>query len=52
MSHGTKPGNRAPSSKMGRNKTKCDRYRSQNRAVANAARKAARILKGFRSNSL
>lgn len=29
MSHGTKPGFRAPSSKIGRNKVKCERYRRE-----------------------
>lgn len=49
MSHGTKPGNRAPSSKVGRNKAKCEKYRTQGRKAKNAIRKAARILKGFKT---
>lgn len=39
MSHGTKPGQRAPSSKVGRNKTKCERYRAKGTKEKNANRR-------------
>lgn len=39
MSHGTRPGQRAPSSKIGRNKTKCEKYRSRNTKEKNAERR-------------
>jgi hypothetical protein len=44
MSHRTAIGNRAPSSKFGRNKWKCDKYASENRRARNAARKAVRLI--------
>lgn len=42
MSHRTKAGNRAPSSKIGRNKFKCEKYRTEGRKEKNAKRDAAR----------
>jgi hypothetical protein len=47
MSHGTKMGTRAPSSKIGRNKRKCDRYAADGRRERNKARKAERIIRGL-----
>ena len=47
MSHRTAIGNRAPSSKMGRNKYKCDKYRAEGRREKNAARKAATIARNL-----
>jgi hypothetical protein len=47
MSHRTAVGNRAPSSKFGRNKWKCDKYASEGRKQKNAARKAATIARNL-----
>lgn len=43
MSHRTPIGTRAPSSKFGRNKFKCDKYAMQGRREKNAARKADKL---------
>ena len=47
MSHRTPIGHRAPSSKFGRNKFKCDKYAMQGRKEKNAARKAQRIARNL-----
>ena len=39
MSHGTIYGHRAPSSKIGRNTRKCDRYAGSNQRAKNATRR-------------
>lgn len=60
MSHGTRPGQRAPSSKIGRNKTKCEKYRSRNTKEKNAERRmetyvnrgARRIIRLTEKNEL
>lgn len=51
MSHRTPTGQRAPSTKWGRNKHKCDKYAMQDRRTKNKAARAKRILKGFHWSS-
>lgn len=52
MSHRTPIGTRAPSSKFGRNKFKCDKYAMQGRKAKNAARKAERIKRELEKTSI
>jgi hypothetical protein len=47
MSHRTAIGHRAPTSKFGRNKWKCDKYASENRRAKNAVRKAERLRRNL-----
>lgn len=42
MSHGTKPRERAPSSKIGRNTRKCQRYRERGIRDLNKTRRIAK----------